>query len=592
VDVTGLVTARTIGVTTITAAAGGKSGTATVTVPASTLKLIGAMTIPSPLYQGRGLTVTGTVSSNYSLSNVTMQIRSHSATGAVRYTKTSDPNATSFSLRTWTAAMPFNKLPVGTYVFLVRGVDSSGARKVLRSTTFTVKPASTLKLSAAMTIPSAMKQGTPFPVTGLVTSNYRLTRVTMQIRARSATGPVKYGKTSNPKAMSFNLRVWDAAMQFDGLAPGTYVFLVTASDATGTGGTLLATTFTIKANSTLKLTGSMTIPNPLAKGAGVGVTGQVTSNYVLTGVTEKIINTRTGVVYFPHSIRLGTMSFNLHAWDSTILFDKLPAGTYRYTVTAADSYPTSRTLIATTFTVQAPTPVSPAPTPSVAGLSAADKRILANIARSTYFGPKQKAAYSTAEILLSRGFQPAFVAGVLGNLMHEGNTGIFEYYDGSDFLRYMDRHYDYRNDYSGDYIYSKNVITVHNILETLYRESNHTWSIGGSRVGFGLGSIQWTFGRTRTLVSLYLKVNGNRSTISKGDALLAENQMIANELSGQYKYVSNSWGASHSGNPRSSKAAVDAGRDVCEKYEVPQNVGEQATVRGASAERIFSIIMQ
>jgi len=79
----------------------------------------------------------------------------------------------------------------------------------------------------------------------------------------------------------------------------------------------------------------------------------------------------------------------------------------------------------------------------------------------------------------------------------------------------MEAHYNYQKEYSGKRIYNNvDVNRVYDILFEINSTSKGTWKINGSRAGFGLGAVQWTFGRTYTLVQLYLQFNGGGASIT------------------------------------------------------------------------------
>ncbi|MFQ9411740.1 MAG: hypothetical protein ACLR1T_12765 [Evtepia gabavorous] len=73
---------------------------------------------------------------------------------------------------------------------------------------------------------------------------------------------------------------------------------------------------------------------------------------------------------------------------------------------------------------------------------------------------KKDTLAAMAQVLLDDGFAPAFVAGLLGNIIEEGDCGRFEssaYLSNPDaepdYLVYMDENYDYRDKYSYRLIY-------------------------------------------------------------------------------------------------------------------------------------------
>lgn len=200
--------------------------------------------------------------------------------------------------------------------------------------------------------------------------------------------------------------------------------------------------------------------------------------------------------------------------------------------------------------------------------------------------------------MLSNGYEVAFIAGLLANIMFEGNVGKFESSNYTskpkpDYLNYMDTAYNgtnfYLNNYSGKTIMEVNVQAVWNMLNDLKTQSNSTWKIGGSRVGFGLGSIQWTFGRAYLLACLYKDEVGEGTIITTGQAISAEVTMIENELnSNAYNGIIDLWRIDCENNTDSLVAANSAGSILCFKYLKPENTAEQASKRAVRAEAIYA----
>jgi len=213
---------------------------------------------------------------------------------------------------------------------------------------------------------------------------------------------------------------------------------------------------------------------------------------------------------------------------------------------------------------------------------------------------KKNICVAVARTMLSNGYEPAYVAGLLANIVFEGSVGKFESssYLGEnlvnkpDYLVYMDTEYNgvdfYRNNYSGKTIMEVDLQDVWNILEDLKTRSNNTWEIGGTRVGFGLGSIQWTFSRAYSLVCLYKDRVGDSTSITTEQALGAEVSMIMNELqSSQYNGIITQWRNDCVNDMNSEAAAYAAGSLLCRYYLVPKNITEQASKRGLRAREIY-----
>ena len=71
--------------------------------------------------------------------------------------------------------------------------------------------------------------------------------------------------------------------------------------------------------------------------------------------------------------------------------------------------------------------------------------------KSSYSATKTNTMSIIGTVLLNKGYEASFVAGVLGNINHEGNIGMFEssaYISHPEkepqYLKYMDKLYSYR----------------------------------------------------------------------------------------------------------------------------------------------------
>ena len=150
----------------------------------------------------------------------------------------------------------------------------------------------------------------------------------------------------------------------------------------------------------------------------------------------------------------------------------------------------------------------------------------------------KKGAYKSKEgtikiignLLFDKGYEPAFVAGVLANINHEAPIGKFESSaydkypeDKPKYLKYMDEKYQYRKKYSGKIITEVSLRELGSLLDNLKRDN---WEKGK----FGLGCVQWTGSRTYDLYVVYKKECGNCNKISLSDATSSEGKLIINEL--------------------------------------------------------------
>lgn len=208
---------------------------------------------------------------------------------------------------------------------------------------------------------------------------------------------------------------------------------------------------------------------------------------------------------------------------------------------------------------------------------------------SKYSAAKKKTMSIIGTLLLNKGYEVSFVAGILGNIYHEGNIGMFEssaYISNPSaepqYLKYMDSLYSYRTKYSGKCVTDVSMSELSKLMEKLKAKN---WKEGK----FGLGCVQWTGGRTYSLVQLYLKECGNSNKITLEQATAAEGKMVIEEFSGSYKYIYTQWKSENS-NTNSASAAYNAGHIVCRKYEVPADYNTKAVTRGNTAKELYNLM--
>lgn len=214
-------------------------------------------------------------------------------------------------------------------------------------------------------------------------------------------------------------------------------------------------------------------------------------------------------------------------------------------------------------------------------------QMMQKLQNSRQFGEEKKKTMVVIGNLLLEYYEPAFVAGILGNIFHEANIGKFESSnyskDKPQYLEYMDSLYDYRKKYSGRYITDVSLNDVYQLLKTL---KNDNWKRGK----FGLGCVQWTADRTFSLVETYRSECGNCNRISLEQAISAEGKMILNELNSySYNSIYNSWKKKYSG-INSPDTAYSAGCLICLEYEKPKEKESKAPERGNTARDIYNIM--
>lgn len=455
----------------------------------------------------------------------------------------------------------------------------------------TVPDNSKLSIKNYVTIPD-IDEKTPVSIYGEIESNFDITEVTVGIYTEEIGGTAYSPNTAYPNSKYYNISKLDDFILFNELPGGqTYYFRVTATDSSGRTATLINQQFSVGATSELRIENATKIPN-IAEGTPVSISGNIVSNFNITSVVAGVYNSENGgVAYTEKSAVPNSHQFDIKTLDYAIEFNKVPAGGERYfRVIASDASGNTKTLINQPFNVTS-TISNPNVTDDV-------NKILTKIRNcstiSQYGAEKVDSCVAAAQIMLENGYELSFVSGMLGNICHEGNVGLFEGNTGTDYIYYMDVNYNYLSKYGLEYIYNVNLNEVYAMINDIKQKStigeDGVWRVGGSRVGFGLGSIQWTFSRTYNLITIYREVCNNSSSITKAQATTAEMLMITRELNSDYfNYIHTDWKAS---NPaESSTSAYNAAYDLCWKYEIPGDSDYQAANRYNDAQSIYSYLI-
>lgn len=210
-----------------------------------------------------------------------------------------------------------------------------------------------------------------------------------------------------------------------------------------------------------------------------------------------------------------------------------------------------------------------------------------NDTRSGISQSKKETMTTVLSTLLDKGYEPAFAAGVLGNILAEGSAGYFEssaYKKSKEpaYLVYMDANFNYREEFSGKHISQVGIKKTYEVLKKL-EKINYKGK-------FGLGACQWTGARTMTLIKCYIEVCGKDAFPTAKECLLAENAMVVKEIDGSYNYVYKDWKSQY-GKSNGADAAYGAGSIVCKKYEVPHDTDTQAKIRADNAKKIYNSMM-
>lgn len=190
---------------------------------------------PGTLKEGQSYSISGNLTSKYKITSVTTGI--YYSNGKALQTKTEYPNATSYNINRVDKYIRFGSLSVGSYVFKVTAAVKFGwfsLSSVVVNKSFTVVPKaieSTLKIGSGRYSPGTLTVGQSYSISAEITSNYRINSVTVGVYYTN--GKAATTKSANPNAYSYNINKLDSSIRFGTLSVGSYIFKITARDATG-----------------------------------------------------------------------------------------------------------------------------------------------------------------------------------------------------------------------------------------------------------------------------------------------------------------------------------------------------------------------
>ena len=208
---------------------------------ASALK-ISSVKAPSTIYQGDGFSISGKITSNYNISQVTVSVLDQS--GRPVLNASASPKAKSYNVSKLDAKVKFGALSAGTYTYKVVAQDSEQTSTLVSRQFEVVKKASTSSLKiASYNYPKTLKKGKGFTIKGKIKSNKKITSVKVQVL--DSNGKTVLSASAKPKAKSYQVKKLDKKIKFGKLKKGTYTYRVIAKDSVQTL-TLVSRTFTVK----------------------------------------------------------------------------------------------------------------------------------------------------------------------------------------------------------------------------------------------------------------------------------------------------------------------------------------------------------
>ena len=214
---------------------------------ATSLKLTDA-TYPTTLKQGDPFIARGIITSDYYIRKVVIGV--YNSNGTAEFDYTGLPGEKSYDINDVDYLLSFSKLKNGSYTYKIVASDDNSSDVVLLNKSFTVtstgQAVSTLKITNAK-YPDTLDVGEGFSVTGIISSNYNITRIV--IGAYKADGTKGFEYIATPNAKSFDINSVDYSLPFSRLAAGSYTYKITASDTESSNVVLLNKFFTVGSSS-------------------------------------------------------------------------------------------------------------------------------------------------------------------------------------------------------------------------------------------------------------------------------------------------------------------------------------------------------
>lgn len=177
----------------------------------------------------------GSITSNYTITSATISILSPDRNTTYQ-TRTIAPNKTTVDIATsGLDSLKFGQLASGSYLFRLTAQDDSGNTQAWEQA-FSIKSASvasTLTIAPTTKPGQNMAKGKAFYFKGKITSNYNITSATISILSPDG-GSTYQTRTITPNKTTVDIATSGLdSLKFGKLASGSYLFRLTATDASG-----------------------------------------------------------------------------------------------------------------------------------------------------------------------------------------------------------------------------------------------------------------------------------------------------------------------------------------------------------------------
>ncbi len=195
--------------------------------------------VPDTLKKGSCLSVKGVVTSSSSdMTSVTVGV--YDSNKKLVTGKTAVPNAKTYDISKLDSYVEFNKLPEGSYTYMVFANNAANSNYVVVNKNFTVGNATSstasnnantasntnkgVTLTGGTSLPESISRGQAVTVKGIVSSNDTIKAVTVAVY--NSNNQLATSKSVAPNAKSYDLNKVDKFIEFNKLGAGKYTYRV------------------------------------------------------------------------------------------------------------------------------------------------------------------------------------------------------------------------------------------------------------------------------------------------------------------------------------------------------------------------------
>ncbi|MBQ9415211.1 MAG: CHAP domain-containing protein [Clostridia bacterium] len=273
---------------------------------------------PTVIKTGSSFSIGGVAASNHHIQQVVISVTDEHADVCI--SASAKPNAYLYDLKDLDASLPFGKLRAGSYLYNISVKDSVTTRNW--SYSFTVQNDIAFTLDSVC-VPSSLAAGESFTIGGIITCAEELQTVGVSVYDQN--GIYRTGCSAVASSTTYDISKMAKQIKFADLATGDYTLIVAARSKQNTYKEWSYSFSVVPFNATFKKT-NIQMPSSLPEGFGYAISGAVSANQPLTGISVKVLTSdreMLSATAAPHET-----SYRLADLNDQLDFSTLPAGSY------------------------------------------------------------------------------------------------------------------------------------------------------------------------------------------------------------------------------------------------------------------------